>query len=200
MKAQIVNNFAETFKCGSGLCIIDSGWPSFDASDRAYFTPGSDKYIEAERLPPDWLALVGKTVCADRTTVGTIADLLEVLPPDVAEKWRELYANSESDEGEQALDAFEEAHHIRWYGEGYYIDSGEGDESDDEAAQFALENATPAELAAEQERQKQREEIARRIAKPIKGNGAVNVQPQFDLGQTGQTDLFAPIMERTVQA
>ena len=199
MKAQIVNNFAEAFKCGSGLCIIDSGWPSFDASDRAYFTPGSDKYIEAERLPPEWLALVGKTVCADRTTVGTIADLLEVLPPDVAEKWRELYANSESDEGEQALDAFEEAHNIRWYGEGYYIDSGESEESDDGAAQFALENATPAELTAEQERQRQREEIARRIAKPLKGNGAVNVQPQFDLGQTGQMDLFAPIMEEAAK-
>jgi len=195
MKVQIVNSFAEALKCNAGLVIIDGGCPEFDAGDRAYFTPGSDKYIEAERLPPNWLALVGKTVCADRTTVGTIADLLEELPPDVAEKWRELYANSESDEGEQALDAFEEAHNIRWYGEGYYIDNGEGEESDDVAAQFALENATPSELTAEQERQRQREEIARRIVRPLKGNGAVNVQPQFDLGQTGQMDLFAPIME-----
>lgn len=199
MKAQIVNNFAEALKCGSGLCIIDSGWPSFDASDRAYFTPGSDKYIEAERLPPDWIALVGKTVCADITTVGTIADLLEELPPDVGKEWRSLYAKLNDDGGEEALDAFEAKHNIRWYGEGYYIDSGEGEESDDGAAQFVLENATPAELTAEQERQKQREEIARRIAKPLKGNGAVNVQPQFDLGQTGQMDLFSPIMEEAAK-
>ena len=110
-----------------GLCIICDDWPTFDPNDRAYFTPTSEKYIEAERLPPEWLALVGKTVCADRTTVGTIADLLEELPFNLAEEWRKLYANSESDEGESALNAFEEAHHIRWYGEGYYLDS-ENDE------------------------------------------------------------------------
>lgn len=127
MNAQIVNSFAEALKCNAGLVLIDSGWPSFDPNDRAYFTPGSDRYIEAERLPPDWLALVGKTVCADRTTVGTIADLLEVLPADMANEWRELYAKSESDEGEQALWDFEQAHRIRWYGEGYYLDTDEGE-------------------------------------------------------------------------
>ncbi len=120
-------------KCATGgLCLICEDWPDFDPNDRAYFTPDSDKYIEAERLPPDWLALVGKQVCADLTTVSTIADLLEVLPADVADKWRELYANSESDEGEQALWDFEQAHRIRWYGEGYYLDTDEGEgESDD---------------------------------------------------------------------
>ena len=198
MKAQIVNSFAEAFKCGPGLCIIDSGWPTFDANDRAYFTPDDPKYIEAERLPPEWLALVGETVCADRTTVGTIADLLEELPPEVAEEWRRLYAKRNGDGGEEALHAFEEAHKIRWFGEGYYLDNGESDESDDEEAEkFVLESATLSQLAAEQERQRQREEIARRIAKPLKGGGSVNVQPQFDLGQTGQMDLFAPIAEAT---
>lgn len=118
----IAKSLSEALKCAvGGLCLICEDWPTFDPNDRAYFTPESDKYIEAERLPPDWLALVGKTVCADRTTVGTIADLLEVLPADVANEWRELYAKSEEDDS--ALFAFEEAHRIRWYGEGYYLDS-----------------------------------------------------------------------------
>lgn len=43
---------------------------------------------------------------------------------------RELYANCESDEGDKALSAFEEAHHIRWYGEGYYLDTDEGEGDD----------------------------------------------------------------------
>ena len=30
---------------------------------------------------------------------------------------------------------------------------------------------------------------------PLKGGGAVNVQPEMDLGQTGQQDLFSPIAE-----
>ena len=47
--------------------------------------------------------------------------MLEELPPDVANEWRELYAKSEEDDS--ALFAFEEAHRIRWYGEGYYLDS-----------------------------------------------------------------------------
>ena len=127
----IVKSLSEALKCVvGGLCLICEDWLAFDPNDRAYFTPDSEKYIEAERLPPDWLALVGKTVCADRTTVGTIADLLEVLPADVANEWRELYAKSEEDDS--ALFAFEEAHRIRWYGEGYYLDTDEcEDESDD---------------------------------------------------------------------
>lgn len=126
----IANNMSEALKCNSGLVLIDSGWPSFDPNDRAYFTPDSEKYIEAERLPPDWLTLVGKTVCADRVTVGTISDLMEILPYDVANEWRELYAKS--DENGSALLAFEEAHHIRWCSEGYYLDTDEGGgESDD---------------------------------------------------------------------
>lgn len=118
----IAKSLSEALKCAAGgLCLICEDWPTFDPNDRAYFTPDSDKYIEVERLPPDWLALVGRTVCADRTTVGTIADLLEILPADVANEWRELYAKSEEDDS--ALFAFEEAHRIRWYGEGYYLDS-----------------------------------------------------------------------------
>ena len=120
----ICKSLSEALQCkAGGLCLICPDWPTFDPNDRAYFTPDSEKYIEAERLPPDWIPLLGKTVCADRTTVGTIADLLEELPPEVANEWRELYAASESDEGERALSAFEEAHHIMWYGEGYYIDN-----------------------------------------------------------------------------
>ena len=120
----ICKSISEALQCKAGcLCQICPDWPTFDPNDRAYFTPDSDKYIEAERLPPDWIPLLGKTVCADRTTVGTIADLLEELPPDVANEWREQYAKSDSDEGERALDAFEEAHGIKWYGEGYYIDT-----------------------------------------------------------------------------
>lgn len=126
----IAKSLSEALKCNAGLVLIDSCWPSFDPNDRAYFTSDNEKYIEAERLPPDWLALVGKTVCADRTTVGTIADLLEVLPADVANEWRELYAKSEEDDS--ALFAFEEAHSIRWYGDGYYLDTDEDEgESDD---------------------------------------------------------------------
>ena len=130
MKAQIVNSFADAFKCNAGLVLIDRGWPEFNPSDRAYFTPDNPKYIEVERLPSAWLELVGKTVCADRTTVGTIADLLEELPPDVAEEWRRVYAASASAEGLKALDAFEENHHICWYGEGYYLCDGEDGNED----------------------------------------------------------------------
>lgn len=187
----IAKGLSEALKCAvGGLCLICEDWPAFDPNDRAYFTPDSGKYIEAERLPPDWLALVGKTVCADRTTVGTIADLLEELPPDVANEWRELYAKSESDEGEQALWDFEEAHRIRWYGEGYYLDNGEDEDGE---ADLLLESATPDQLTKEREHERQRKEIAKRIASPLRGDGCVNVQPQFDLGQTGRMDLFSPI-------
>ena len=61
--------------------------------------------------------------------------------------------------------------------------------------QLALEMATPSQLARERERREQQAEIARRLARPLRGGGAVNVQPLFDLGQTGQTDLFNPIVE-----
>lgn len=60
---------------------------------------------------------------------------------------------------------------------------------------LALEMATPSQLMRERERREQQAEIARRMARPIKGGGAVNVQPQFDFGQTVQTDLFNPIVE-----
>ena len=60
---------------------------------------------------------------------------------------------------------------------------------------FGLERATMREINQERERQRQRAEIARRMAKPLRGGGPVDVQPLFDLGQTGQMDLFTPIME-----
>lgn len=193
----IVDSLSDALKCQTGgLCIICPDCPPFDPNDKRYFTPDDPRYIEAERLPPDWLALVGKTVWPDRTTVGTIADLLEELPPDVADEWRRLYAASESDDGGKALDDFEQAHGIMWYGEGYYLCEGDTEDGDaeDNAESFALESATPSQLAAEKERQRQREEIARRLARPLKGSGPVNVQPQLDVGQTGQMDLFAPII------
>lgn len=120
---QIASSLSDALKCAAGLVLIDTGWPTFDRNDQKFYDPESPAYIEAERLPEKWLELVGVTVCADRITVGTIADLLEDLPCEVAEEWRELYAKSDSDEGERALDAFEEAHGIKWYGEGYYIDT-----------------------------------------------------------------------------
>jgi len=64
-----------------------------------------------------------------------------------------------------------------------------------ESMNLTLEITTPSQLARERERREQRAEIARRMARPIKGNGTVHVQPQFDLGQTGQMDLFNPITE-----
>ena len=127
---QIASSLSDALKCAAGLVLIDTGWPTFDRNDQKFYDPESPAYIEAERLPEKWLELVGVTVCADRITVGTIADLLEVLPADVANEWRELYAKSEEDDS--ALLAFEEAHRIRWYGEGYYLDADEGEgESDD---------------------------------------------------------------------
>lgn len=64
---------------------------------------------------------------------------------------------------------------------------------------LTLEITTPSQLARERERREQQAEIARRLARPLKGSGAVNVQPMFDLGQTGQMDLFNPIVERSAQ-
>ena len=62
---------------------------------------------------------------------------------------------------------------------------------------FELESVTAATLDAERERERQRREITRRMAAPIKGCGQINVQPQFDLGAAsdGQMDLFSPIVE-----
>ena len=60
---------------------------------------------------------------------------------------------------------------------------------------FVLESATAEQLRREDERRVMREKIARRLAAPLKGSGKVEIQPQFDLGQTGQQDLFEPIVE-----
>lgn len=60
---------------------------------------------------------------------------------------------------------------------------------------FALESATAEQLRREDERRAMREKIARRLAAPLKGCGRVEIQPQFDLGQIGQQDLFEPIVE-----
>ena len=62
---------------------------------------------------------------------------------------------------------------------------------------FAFESVTAEQLRREDERRAMREKIARRLAAPLKGSGRIEIQPQFDLGQMGQMDLFAPIMERS---
>ena len=62
---------------------------------------------------------------------------------------------------------------------------------------FTLEMTTPEKLTAERERQRKRQEIARRMAEPIKGCGEIHAQPQLDVGQTGQMDLFNPIVENS---
>ena len=72
--------------------------------------------------------------------------------------------------------------------------------ADETKTQFRLESLTVAQSEAEAERERQRREITRRLAKPLKGSGEVNVQPQLDLGgkvQDGQQDLFEPIVELT---
>ena len=61
---------------------------------------------------------------------------------------------------------------------------------------FRLESSTPQQIAAEEARRREQAEIKRRQEAPLKGSGAVNVQPEMDLGQTGQQDLFSPIAEK----
>ena len=123
--ASVWRDLAEAAQHGAQIVLLCDPWPDFDPNDPKFFTPDADGYIEAERLPPEWLAMVGRTVCADRRTVGTIADLLEELPPDIAEEWRQHYDKADTDVGSDALTAWEEAHHICWFGEGYYIDDEE---------------------------------------------------------------------------
>ena len=65
---------------------------------------------------------------------------------------------------------------------------------------FQLESATPQQIAAEEARRREQAEIKRRQEAPLKGSGAVNVQPEMDLGQTGQQDLFSPIAEKPKNA
>ncbi len=57
-----------------------------------------------------------------------------------------------------------------------------------------LESVTAEQLSDEKRRQQERDAVKAGIEKPIKGSGEVNVQPEMDLGQTGQTDLFSPIV------
>lgn len=64
---------------------------------------------------------------------------------------------------------------------------GEGGEGDE--GEFQLESATPEQLEAERVRLRQREEIARRQAQPIKGGGEYG-QTLMDLGGAEGEDLF----------
>lgn len=57
-----------------------------------------------------------------------------------------------------------------------------------------LESPTAEQLAEEERKRREKEAIKNGQEKPIKGSGAVNVQPEMDLGQTGQQDLFSPIV------
>lgn len=60
---------------------------------------------------------------------------------------------------------------------------------------FRLESVTAEQIAAEEKKRREKAEIKKRQEAPLKGSGAVNVQPEMDLGQTGQQDLFSPIAE-----
>ncbi len=62
-------------------------------------------------------------------------------------------------------------------------------------AGFQLESVTAEQITAEQKKRAEKEAIKKRQEAPLKGSGAVNVQPEMDLGQTGQQDLFPPIAE-----
>jgi len=82
--------------------------------------PAAPDYNEAERLPPEWRPLVGSAFFDDRRTVGSLADVLEALPPAVRDEWRAICeAEREAGEDEAAFLAafrhrseFEDAHGI----------------------------------------------------------------------------------------
>lgn len=59
---------------------------------------------------------------------------------------------------------------------------------------LALESVTAEQLTAEEKKRKEKAEIKKRKETPLKG-GTVNIQPEMDLGQTGQQNLFSPIVE-----
>ena len=79
--------------------------------------PSAPDYNEAERLPPEWQALVGVAFDDDRITVGSLADILEALPQETRDEWRRL---CEEDARADNLDTtvarldWEEAHGIEW--------------------------------------------------------------------------------------
>lgn len=60
---------------------------------------------------------------------------------------------------------------------------------------FQLESVTAEQITAEEKKRAEKEAIKKRQETPLKGSGAVNVQPEMDLGQTGQQDLFSPIVK-----
>lgn len=66
---------------------------------------------------------------------------------------------------------------------------GQGEGGEGGAGEFQLESATPEQLEAERVRLRQREEIARRQAQPIKGGGEYG-QTLMDLGGAEGEDLF----------
>jgi len=68
------------------------------------------------------------------------------------------------------------------------------------APQLSLESVTAEQITAEEKKRREKAEIKKRQEAPLKGSGAVNVQPEMDLGQTGQQDLFSPIAESEATA
>ena len=66
------------------LVIVDSPDPPWSAD------PDDPHYNEADRLPEDWRSLVGRVFGTDRRTVGSLADVLDVLPQKARDEWRAL--------------------------------------------------------------------------------------------------------------
>lgn len=87
--------------------------------------PSSPDYIEAERLTPEWRALIGTAISKDRRTVGTLADVLDALPKADADEWRELVELADRDGIGSKADArcieYEEAHGIIWDAYGFSL-------------------------------------------------------------------------------
>ena len=79
-------------------------------------------------------------------------------------------------------------------------DKAQMDEDLGIAPQLQLESPTAKQLEEEKKKQEERDKIKEGLAKPIRGSGQVHVQPEMDLGQTGQQDLFSPIAESEATA
>lgn len=58
---------------------------------------------------------------------------------------------------------------------------------------FRLESVTAEQITADERKSREKAEIKKRQEAPLKGSGQIHVQPEMDLGQTGQQDLFSPI-------
>lgn len=72
--------------------------------------PSSPEYNEIERLPPDWRHLVGAALYDDRRSVGSLADVLECIAPEVRNEWRALLEEECAANGSDDNEAFWDCH------------------------------------------------------------------------------------------